>query len=41
MKIKITETFYVAKQMNKKQVSAKVTPTIVIQKQTKTKIVRV
>jgi hypothetical protein len=41
MKLKITETFYVAKQLNKKQDSTKVTPTIVIQKQSKTKIVRV
>jgi hypothetical protein len=41
MKIKITQRIYVAKPMNKKDSSGKVTPTVIIEKQIKTKIVHV
>jgi hypothetical protein len=41
MKIKITQTMYAAKPMNKKDASGKVIPTVTIQKQVKTKIVHV
>jgi len=41
MKIKITETIYVLKPMDKKDSSGKVTSSVTIQKQIKTKIVRV
>lgn len=41
MKIKITQTTYSTKLMNGKDASAKVTPSVVIEKKVKTKIVHV
>lgn len=41
MKIKITKRIYVAKLASKKNFSDKVTPTVTIQRQIKTNVVRV